>query len=208
MDENLISKKDLLSITGISYGQLYRWKRKNLIPEDWFIKKSSFTGQETFFPRKEILERVEKIKNFKDDVSLDDLADLFSPQMYQVFLTQEDILNKNIVSQMTMDIYNANHKEESGFSFQQILFLYIIEKFLNSGEAGIEEGKVILTTLEENYKNFNDKSCDVFLIRKFGIAVCLLSMIPNEFYIEKGAKLVLKVNAAECVEELKRKLML
>lgn len=208
MDEDLISKKDLLSSTGISYGQLYRWKRKNLIPEEWFIKKSSFTGQETFFPRKEILERVEKIKNFKEDVSLDDLASLFSPQLSQVFLTEEEVLKKNIVSQMTIDIYNYAHKEEHVFSFQQILYIYIVEKFLSSGEAGIEEGKIILNTLEENYNNFKDKSCDVLLIRKFGIAVCLLSMIPNELYIEKGAKLALKLNAAECIEQLKGKLML
>ena len=74
MEENLISKKDLLELTDISYGQLYRWKRKNLIPEDWFIKRSSFTGQETFFPKDKILERIEKIKNKKDDTSLDELA--------------------------------------------------------------------------------------------------------------------------------------
>jgi hypothetical protein len=208
MDENLISKKDLLSATGISYGQLYRWKRKNLIPEEWFIKKSSFTGQETFFPRKEILERIEKIKSFKDDVSLDDLAGIFSPQLSQVLLTEQEILAKNIVSQMTIDIYNSYHKDEHVFSFQQLLYIYIVEKFLSSGEAGIEEGKTILNTLEDNYKNFQDKSCDVILVRKFGIAICFLSMIPNEFYMEKGAKLALKLNAAQCIEELKGKLML
>lgn len=49
MTDDLISKKELLDLTGISYGQLYRWKRKNLIPEEWFIRKSSYTGQETFF---------------------------------------------------------------------------------------------------------------------------------------------------------------
>lgn len=48
MEEDLISKKELLDETGISYGQLYRWKRKQLIPEEWFIRKSTFTGQETF----------------------------------------------------------------------------------------------------------------------------------------------------------------
>ena len=31
-DQNLISKKDLLSKYGISYGALYRWKRMGLIP--------------------------------------------------------------------------------------------------------------------------------------------------------------------------------
>lgn len=51
MEQDLMSKKELLELTGISYGQLYRWKRKKLIPEEWFIRKSTFTGQETFFPR-------------------------------------------------------------------------------------------------------------------------------------------------------------
>ncbi|MEC3633209.1 DUF4004 family protein, partial [Bacillus velezensis] len=53
---------ELLEETSISYGQLYRWKRKNLIPEEWFIRKSTFTGQETFFPRAEILKRISKIQ--------------------------------------------------------------------------------------------------------------------------------------------------
>jgi len=69
MDE--ISKKELLSETGISYGQLYRWKREGLIPEEWFIKRSAFTGQETFFPREKILERVQMILDMKDDQSLE-----------------------------------------------------------------------------------------------------------------------------------------
>ena len=69
--EELISKKDLLSKTNISYGHLYRWKRKNIIPEEWFIKKSAFTGQETFFPRDKILERIELILSMKEETSLD-----------------------------------------------------------------------------------------------------------------------------------------
>lgn len=81
MTQELISKKDLLELTGISYGQLYRWKRKNLIPEAWFIRKSTFTGQETFFPKKEILVRIDNILHQKDDLSLDELADRFSPRL-------------------------------------------------------------------------------------------------------------------------------
>ena len=79
-DQNLISKKELLSKYGISYGALYRWKRKGLIPEDWFIKKSTATGQETFFPRKLICERMELIKKQKDDISLEELSRLFSKE--------------------------------------------------------------------------------------------------------------------------------
>jgi len=75
---DLISKKDLLIETGISYGQLYRWKREGLIPEDWFIKQSAFTGQETFFPRAEILARIQSILAMKDNHSLGEVANILA----------------------------------------------------------------------------------------------------------------------------------
>jgi DNA-binding transcriptional MerR regulator len=80
MEQELISKKELLELYGISYGALYRWKRKGLIPEDWFIKKSTVTGQETFFPRALICERMELIQKQKDDVSLEEMAKQFSEE--------------------------------------------------------------------------------------------------------------------------------
>lgn len=207
-EQDLISKKELLKTTDISYGQLYRWKRKNLIPEEWFIKKSSFTGQETFFPKKKILDRIEKIKSFKDDVSLDELANIFSPDLSSAFLEEKDILQQNIVSQIAVEIYKGAHKEANGFYFNELLFMSIIDKFLKSGAATLEEGKLILDTVEKNYKNFDGRYCDVVLVRKLGVAICFLLLIPNELYMGKDAKLVLKVNAGECVEKLKSKLTL
>jgi intein/homing endonuclease len=74
VDSHLISKKELLSKYGISYGALYRWKRKGLIPEEWFIKKATSTGQETFFPTALVCERIELILKQKEDILLDELA--------------------------------------------------------------------------------------------------------------------------------------
>ena len=73
-DGHLISKKDLLARYGISYGALYRWKRKGLIPEEWFIKRSTVTGQETFFPYNLVCQRIELIQSQKEDILLDELA--------------------------------------------------------------------------------------------------------------------------------------
>ena len=73
-DEKLISKKELLERYGMSYGALYLWKRKGLIPEDWFIRKATTTGQETFFPERLITERVELILRSKNEWELDELA--------------------------------------------------------------------------------------------------------------------------------------
>ena len=77
-EEQLISKKDLLARYGISYGALYRWKRKGLIPDEWFLKRSTVTGQETFFPEALVCERIERILSWKDEALLDELAQQFS----------------------------------------------------------------------------------------------------------------------------------
>lgn len=45
-----------------------------LIPDDWLVKKSTYTGQETFFDEEQICERVEAIISKKDSVSLEEIA--------------------------------------------------------------------------------------------------------------------------------------
>ena len=72
--EDLISKRELLERYGVSYGALYRWKRMGLIPEDWFLRRATPTGQETFFHRAQICPRVEQILQ-RGDTSLEDLAE-------------------------------------------------------------------------------------------------------------------------------------
>ena len=74
MEENLISKKELLEQYQISYGALYRWKRMGLIPEAWFLHRSAPTGQETYFRRAQICPRIEQILREKERVSLEQLA--------------------------------------------------------------------------------------------------------------------------------------
>ena len=78
MDPDFISKKELLERYGISYGALYRWKRMGLIPEDWFLRKSTSTGQETYFRRAQILPRMEPI--LARGASLEDLARELNPK--------------------------------------------------------------------------------------------------------------------------------
>ncbi len=90
--ENWVSKKELLQLTGISYGQLYRWKRKHLIPESWFVRRATFTGQETFFPRDAIIERVTLILSLKSETALDELAErLQNPEQWQELLSASQL---------------------------------------------------------------------------------------------------------------------
>ncbi len=90
--EALIPKKEVLRLTGISYGQLYRWKRLGLIPEAWFIRRSTFTGQETFFPKEKILKRIADILRLKDEHPLEELVRLLSPEVVPAEVAYPDPL--------------------------------------------------------------------------------------------------------------------
>ena len=203
MEENLISKKELLDLTGISYGQLYRWKRKQLIPEDWFIKKSSFTGQETFFPKDKILNRVDKIVNMKDDLSLDDIADKVSAGLSNISLTSDEVTAKNIISESTINYYTKLKGNVEIYTFETILFLYILDKRFQSGEINLDEGNIILETLEDNYQKFEGRECELIFIRKQGISSCILAHVPNQLVFERNTKIIFKTNITSCIEELK-----
>ena len=112
-DKNLISKKLLLEKYSISYGALYRWKRKGLIPEDWFIKKSTTTGQETFFPKDLIFERVEMILSKKEDILLDELAEKISgEEENKAKIVIETVFGEKVF--FLKDIKNINLVDKNG----------------------------------------------------------------------------------------------
>ena len=203
MENELISKKDLLELTGISYGQLYRWKRKNLIPEEWFVRKSTFTGQETFFPKENILARIDKIKGMKEDRSLDDMAGVFSPVFLEAALSAEEIIDRKIVSASTLHNYFENKDSSGVLSFQVLLALFVLERLLQSGDVGIEEAKSAVRTMEDGYGKFEGKACDLAIIRKSGISLALLIPAASPLHFEQGSKLIVRLSLEKCVEELK-----
>ena len=206
MKTDLISKKELLELTEISYGQLYRWKRKNLIPEEWFIRKSTFTGQETFFPKERILERIGKIKNMKGDISLDDLANMLSPNLMKLLMNEENLVNRNIVSKTIIDFYIQEKGKKDEYDFEKILYLFILDKLFKSGKINFEEGKHILNLLEENYPKYKGKNCQLIFIRKLGISSSCLISEPSEIHFESNTNIIESLNISKQIEELKIKI--
>lgn len=125
--EEQISKKELLRLTGISYGQLYRWKREKLIPEEWFNKQASSTGQETFFPKEAILKRVERIKAWKDQYSLEEMAAMLSPEFVDRLFSEEDLEQFHEIdieiAATFMDLW-----EKDEFTYREIIAMVMLSK--------------------------------------------------------------------------------
>ncbi|QNK57142.1 YhbD family protein [Paenibacillus sp. PAMC21692] len=206
MERELISKKELLDATGISYGQLYRWKRKGLIPEEWFIRKSVFTGQETFFPKELILARIDKVLNLKDDLSLDELASRLVNGPIDAELGKDDMIERNIVSFISAQRYMNRDEEGTMYSFDRMLKLFTVDMLLRTGEMGLEEGDVLLAALEEHYPKFNGEPCDLVFTRKMGMASFVLVTASSALYFDEGVKMVRRLSMRETAEQLKSKL--
>lgn len=202
-----ISKKDLLRETGISYGQLYRWKRKGLIPEDWFVRKSTFTGQETFFPREKVLARIEKIKSMQnEDASLDDIAEMVAPNLGNVSLTCDEVRERSLVSPEALELFSAVCDCEQPLVFGEVVILSALDSLLKTGDVSLEEGRSVLAALQESYPAFDGRPCDLIFVRRMGTSLSMLVSSSAEVRFDPTARLVTRLNLAECAEALSARL--
>ncbi len=207
MEEDLISKKELLELTNISYGQLYRWKRKGLIPDEWFIRKSTFTGQETFFPRSKVLSRIYRIKDMKEDVSLDELADVFSPTPDNISLQPDDLVQQEIVSKEGLKVFTDQCGQCGTLRFDEILMAYAMDKIVRSGDVALFEAQIVLQVMQQGQSQFGGQPYELFLLRKMGVFTCFAASPPCTIAVDESARLILRMNTTALIEELKLKLM-
>lgn len=201
MLEELISKKELLEVTGISYGQLYRWKRKDLIPEEWFIKKSVSTGQETFFPREKIIERINKIIELKDEASLDDLAYMFSNNIKEIKITRDyliSVLSNDIILRYEeiieiRDIYEENN----------IFSLFIYNKLINLGSLSISELKEITVLANRDYEKIGNRDYELVIKRKYGVCYYYIILDNIDMFNDESSIELARININKVIEEIK-----
>lgn len=206
MEDQLISKKELLEETSISYGQLYRWKRKNLIPEEWFIRKSTFTGQETFFPREDILKRISIIQKMKENLSLDEMREMLSPKMKDVSMTADELLTKGLISKPALHVFSEGGADTL-FSSRDLLSLYVLEGLLQSGNVSLEEAKMAAEVLRKYDTAEIKKQTELIILRKLGVTTCFIAAAADSILFESSVKIVERVDLANASEELKTKYM-
>lgn len=203
MEEQLITKKELLQITGISYGSLYRWKRKKLIPDEWFIHRATYTGQETFFPREKILERIEKIKNLKDGMSLDDIAETFSPVARRVDATGEEAVAQGIAPAPAAELYTQVTKNPGPYDFEALFGLYLLGRLLTEGKLTRDEA---VTALKLVLAAGSVAGKELLVMRQMGVGFLLLLPEGTPLMAGENAALVLRQPLAQWMAQLKEQL--
>jgi len=205
MPGELISKKEVLRLTGISYGQLYRWKRKGLIPEAWFVRKATPTGQETFFPKEKILERIRRIQELKGERSLDELVALLSPEARPEGILWDD----PTVLPPIGEEGRALLWKERGYTFAELLALACGAEAIRRG-ASPGEARLLVDLVRGGPQMLSSPSGFLcFLAEKevaeqglaLRVAFALLGRDPLR--LDPGCRMRIKLDVEELLERLK-----
>lgn len=179
---------------------------KNLIPEEWFIRKSTFTGQETFFPREDILKRISIIQKMKENLSLDEMREMLSPKMKDVSMTADELLTKGLISKPALHVFSEGGAD-TVFSSRDLLSLYVLEGLLQSGNVSLEEAKMAAEVLRKYDTAEIKKQTELIILRKLGVTTCFIAAAADSILFESSVKIVERVDLANASEELKAKYM-
>lgn len=199
-----ITKKELLKITGISYGQLYRWKRFGLIPEEWFVKQSSYTGQETVFPKEKILERINTIQELKDYYSLEEMAVMLSPELMSNNTVEESVLyQQGIVSESFVGMYKGLLQKES-LQYTDLVILY----GLHTKVTPHLKDKDIEKLLKNNatiIKNITSVDYEIVIFEYDQHYLMVVGNSMKEFYMDSRCNIITRIQLRDVNDEFKMK---
>ncbi len=217
MTKELISKKELLDRTGISYGQFYRWKRKGLIPDNWITHQSTRTGQESFLPRDKILGRIEKIKELKGENTLKEIARLLSPELAEKKYERSSLTKFHWIDTQLLEGYEEAVGSRKLYSFHDLLSLTVFRKLK---EAGLDPGEIYLslTALQDSEKGSYPYDERIIVAKRrtrffregeeekdhSAPGFCLLA--TGKIHFDRTVKIVKELELAELIQELKLKL--
>lgn len=213
-EEKLISKKEVLEKTGISYGQLYRWKRKGLIPESWFFRRSTFTGQETFFPRDKIIERIEQIKEMKGKRPLDDLAEMITEKVNsKLQIAFERLRELGWLDESILESFDIEKEEGRPLSIKEALCLGAVSRV--RGSTREEERDLLKRTLEVALENDSlldripEEALRLYLLRKrlsgggISAEISLAAIAAPGVIFDPDIELVETVDLGDVLERIK-----
>ena len=200
-DKELITKKELLIETGISYGQLYRWKREGVIPDEWFIKRSSFTGQETYFKRKQILERIEIVKELRSKHSLEDLAKILSPDISEkIFLIDELKKIDEISSGILVSIKEVYDKKD--FSLKEIVVFICVSKLQSECSLDVKQTSDILSDIKSCIADINNLDFKMIILKLSDRLGTILYSSDKEIVISSELSILASYNLKEISEAI------
>jgi len=196
-----ISKKELLEKTGISYGQLYRWKRERLIPEEWFVKRSAITGQETYFPKLQILDRVEAILDLKEDHSLEEIRNILASE-HSSLLSREKVEELGMLPKDLLSRADCL-KDKDEFRRGEVAFMVMLNEVAEERGLSDDDYDDLLARSLPLLEQDRSANSVAFLMDANGKLFVVLAREGKQPLFDSGIEIVRTASLADLVAKLK-----
>ncbi|MCQ2516866.1 MAG: YhbD family protein [Saccharofermentans sp.] len=207
MEEQLISKIELLKVANISYGTLYRWKRLGLIPEAWFIHKATEIGQATYLPREKVLARIERIQELKNELTVEQMQELFSANVKSFKIPLKDFRELDLVSKIAITAFTSIFPLKEYLDFNDVFSMYVVDHLMKLSGFYLEDAKQVLRLLCKYLSKETSKDYQLLLLRKMGVPMTVLVKGDEEILLEDNTEIVACANLVEFESALKNRLI-
>ena len=200
--DEMISKSEILDRTGITYGQFYRWKRMGLIPEAWFHRQSTFTGQEAFLPRAKVLERIERINELKGDHSLDEIAAMLSPDLVRKTYPIAEVEEMDWLSKQALHLFRGVRRGEGTFAFDELVYIGVVGRLQDRGDLVQEQIELAARCLIASFEALgSDEGRHLTLARRNSVSQTVLH--SGRCYFDPDTEVLVTVDLDGVVEDIK-----
>jgi len=168
----MIEKEKLIKKVGVSYGELHRWIREDLIDSDW-IQKSKQKGMVvTSFDESKTVSRIEKIKNLLEKYSVFQVKSILSEGIKNRMITKEEAMKSNDLNPVVLASIFA---DKNIITFQEYL---LIEVFSRLKEFENLPDTLVLDSIKHFGKHLENKDindCSIHVLKSNGKPHILLS---------------------------------
>jgi hypothetical protein len=140
----------------------------------------------------------------KNTLSLDELAEHFSPQsVTKISLSEKNLLDRNIVSIAALNLFKEHVPNQKKYPFNDLLAMFLLDQMLSEGQMNRSEASDLLDVLQENSGKLYDKNNYLYFIRKMGVSVVLIAAGEVSLYFDQGVHVIKKQAISSCIERLK-----
>ncbi len=138
---------------------------------------------------------------------LDDLAVMFTNKPKVDDVSEEYLIEKEIIREETLPIYKDIFREKEEYNFKDVLLMDILQREFDLGKLTISEIEVILKLINKEYKSIEEKDGTLYIIRRLGIGICVVAY-REKIIVDDGSKIIGEINIKNIIENLKMRLTL
>ena len=154
-----------------------------------------------------ILARIDRIKELKNELTVEQMQELFSANVKSFKIPLKDFKDLEIVSKLSITAFCANYPGKELLDFNDVFGMYVVDHLMKLNGFYLEDAKQVLRLLCKYLSVEASKDYQLLLLRKMGVPMTVLVHGEEEILLEDNTEIIACANLVEFEEALKDRLI-